>query len=640
MRERLCRWALAAVALALCALFAAGLLAYTQPMEAQVYDLSFVWEGETPPEGWAFSDKGWTVFTREGAEQRELSPDGLGGYTGLSTPGQTFYFSRVLSEDVDSPVLHLRTFNRSVAVFLDGKQLYTDCPEQSSGVGELALPMLGWDRTEPVVISLPPDYLGKTLTIAQSTGLGEKQLPEAEATVYPCPVTLSCGYAYESGLIAQSFQTAVPAALCCAAALLLLALMVWQAFHGKAELGLLWAALALFFWMLEVLGNAPFFYAYFGRTQFDFPGLARFFSLAALLFFLSSRAGKRRWVLWGLTGLYTLSVVIFFAVERRIPFLGSDLLAFLTLSPPTLLGLAALLAALVLGGVLWWKESRFYRFFLPLTCVGVLLIATGTMLTGQGFAALDQAITSISELTPGYLLWRLRAAALTAAVLSAAAEVISGEVARRAEAQALAERERMAIASYEGLLRQQQEVLMLRHDMTRHLRALQGMVTEPQAAAYLHALTGEAVETRTMANTGNQMIDLLLNSRLAAAQDAGIAVELQLAQAPERLGLSDTELCSLLMNLLDNAVAGAQAPGVAKPYLKLDLHIKNGFFVFVCENAATREWMEREHRKKPMQTHGLGKKIIQQIVARHSGLLQTETGNDFYRVTLALPISA
>ena len=117
-------------------------------------------------------------------------------------------------------------------------------------------------------------------------------------------------------------------------------------------------------------------------------------------------------------------------------------------------------------------------------------------------------------------------------------------------------------------------------------------------------------------------------------------MELQLAQAPERLGLSDTELCSLLMNLLDNAVAGAQAPGVAKPYLKLDLHIKNGFFVFVCENAATREWMEREHRKKPMQTHGLGKKIIQQIVARHSGLLQTETGNDFYRVTLALPISA
>ena len=98
MRERLCRWALAAVSLVLCALFALGLLAYTQPMEAQVYDLSFVWEGETPPEGWAFSDKGWTVFTQEGTEKRELVPNGVGGYTGLDFPGQTIYFSRVLAE--------------------------------------------------------------------------------------------------------------------------------------------------------------------------------------------------------------------------------------------------------------------------------------------------------------------------------------------------------------------------------------------------------------------------------------------------------------------------------------------------------------------------------------------------------------
>lgn len=87
MRERLCRWALAAVSLVLCALFALGLLAYTQPMEAQVYDLSFVWEGETPPEGWVFSDKGWTVFIQEGTEKRELVPNGVGGYTGLDFPG-------------------------------------------------------------------------------------------------------------------------------------------------------------------------------------------------------------------------------------------------------------------------------------------------------------------------------------------------------------------------------------------------------------------------------------------------------------------------------------------------------------------------------------------------------------------------
>lgn len=43
--------------------------------------------------------------------------------------GRTFYFSRVLSEDVDSPTLRLDATISSVAVFLDGALIYTDCPE-------------------------------------------------------------------------------------------------------------------------------------------------------------------------------------------------------------------------------------------------------------------------------------------------------------------------------------------------------------------------------------------------------------------------------------------------------------------------------------------------------------------------------
>ena len=87
-----------------------------------------------------------------------------------------------------------------------------------AGWERVTLPMLGWDRLEPVEITLPPDYLGKTLTIAQSTGLGEKQIPEMEPTVYPCTVTLSCRYAYESGIVAESFRTAICGPLLCAGA--------------------------------------------------------------------------------------------------------------------------------------------------------------------------------------------------------------------------------------------------------------------------------------------------------------------------------------------------------------------------------------------------------------------------------------
>ena len=64
------------------------------------------------------------------------------------------------------------------------------------------------------------------------------------------------------------------------------------------------------------------------------------------------------------------------------------------------------------------------------------------------------------------------------------------------------------------------------------------------------------------------------------------------------------------------------------------MHIKNGFFVFSLENSAKNS----ETPKTPAPGHGLGLKIIRQIVERCNGLLEMEQGEDSYRMTLALPL--
>lgn len=113
------------LALTLCAVSAALLLACMKPMEDRAYDLSLHFTGEAIPEGWVYDQKGWTVFTQEGEAVTELAPDGFGGFNRLDELGQTFYFSRVLSEEVDSPTLRLDTANSAVTVFLDGAVLYS-----------------------------------------------------------------------------------------------------------------------------------------------------------------------------------------------------------------------------------------------------------------------------------------------------------------------------------------------------------------------------------------------------------------------------------------------------------------------------------------------------------------------------------
>lgn len=89
----------------LCLVFGAALIMYTHPMEELSLDLSLAPQTDSPhPED--FDEKGWRVYTQEGDAITELTPDGVGGYLGAE-PGQTFYFSRVMEEALDSPTIQL-----------------------------------------------------------------------------------------------------------------------------------------------------------------------------------------------------------------------------------------------------------------------------------------------------------------------------------------------------------------------------------------------------------------------------------------------------------------------------------------------------------------------------------------------------
>lgn len=90
------------------------------------------------------------------------------------------------------------------------------------------------------------------------------------------------------------------------------------------------------------------------------------------------------------------------------------------------------------------------------------------------------------------------------------------------------------------------------------------------------------------------------------------------------------------MNLLDNAIHAASK--TEKPFLRLDMHQKDGFFVFVCENAAVSEPPEKRAEKKAASQHGLGMKIMEQIITRHGNLMEVEWLSGSYRITIALPL--
>ncbi|MDE7245498.1 MAG: ATP-binding protein [Oscillospiraceae bacterium] len=607
--------AAAILALTLCAVSGALLLACMRPMENRTCDLSLFWEGEAIPEGWVYDQKGWTVFTQEGDAVTELVPDGYAGFTGLGEFGQTFYFSRVMTEQVDSPILRLEPAERNFAVFLDGDLLYTDCPELDNRIGYLRLPVSEWFREEPVLVTLPRNYAGKTLTIAQSTDPDGGELQEPDTKVWPCVVTLYCGYAYESALVAESFQTAVPAALAFAAGTLLLGLFLWQAWQGRPVLDALCGGLLACFWLAGRLALSLLPNVSFGPLPVDAATMARELSLTLLLVFLGSRLTKWRraavWVFAGAQGAAAAALAVMEITEVLT-------LEFMMALP--VVGLAGVSAALVCG-TLEWKRSWFYRVFCPLTAAGAVLWAA------LGYWRFDGR-------SPGMLLYPLAGIMTAAALFTALAEAVRREITRRTEARLLAQRQELTQASYEAMRRQNEQVMMLRHDMVKHFLLLRQTTGDEKTAAYLDELIGKNEKIRPVVQSGNEMLDVILNGKLSAAADAGIAVEIARMEAPDKLPLSDAELCSLMMNLLDNAVEGASATGVERPYIKLHMGVTKHFFLLYCENSTTLDHIQKE----TAPGHGLGMKIIKQIVARYEDLLDTEYGTDHYSVKLAIPL--
>ena len=629
MKKTLYRILLAILALILCFGLGTILLIYSKPMEDFSLNLSLMLEDGADPKD--FDSKGWTVYTQEGDVISPLESDGLGSYLGIE-PGQTFYFSRTLAEELDSPTLQIGVVNRNISVWLNDHLIYTDCPELDNQIGMLTLPMHEWDRDDPVIISLPPDYQGKTLTIAQST---PDYVEGGALRAYPCDVRLYCGYAYESELIAESYTTAIFASAAFIIGVILLIIMIYH-----ADISFLFLSAIPFIWMQSRLTNTSFFFTYFGTFYNSPAAILSLFPAGALLIFLTLRAGKYRWITWGLILTYIASIAAYYhvVVQENGFIFPNEKFHFYLLKLPNWLALAALASIIVLGLLFWRKEKTFYQTFCWIAPVSILTLFGGSFLIDSR-KLLEQLKISLGSQNADFIHYRIFLAVIFASLLAGIIDAFRTEINHRAEKQILEEHRLMTLQSYENLRQQHQEIMMLRHDMVKHFSTLKNMSTDEHVTSYLEELIGQNQQIRTIVQTGNQILDIILNSKLGTATDKGIRIEIVNVSAPKKLPLSDADLCSLVMNIVDNAIDAAMASKSEAPFVQLDIHVKNDYFTFTCKNSAQMTLTSKKAKKETVPKHGFGLKIIHNITERYHGLISAGYNKNCYEVKVVIPLS-
>ncbi len=185
---------------------------------------------------------------------------------------------------------------------------------------------------------------------------------------------------------------------------------------------------------------------------------------------------------------------------------------------------------------------------------------------------------------------------------------------------------RLARTEFASLLQLQHNAASYRHDMRHHFALLQGLASKEhitELKEYLKTAQSDIDAITPIRLCDNETVNLILSSFASKAKQSAILLTVD-AKLPDILPYSDTELCSLLSNALENAIhACEKITDSKKRIILLRVYSKNNKLCIDLRNSYQAE--PAFHQGLPVskeQGHGFGTKSMAHIVEKHGGVFQ------------------
>lgn len=206
----------------------------------------------------------------------------------------------------------------------------------------------------------------------------------------------------------------------------------------------------------------------------------------------------------------------------------------------------------------------------------------------------------------------------------------------------LAARLRSTHSELASLRRMQNIAASYRHDMRHHFAILQGMAVEgnlEMIKTYLSTAQSDIESITPIRYCENETVNLILSTFSAKANQAGVTMTVD-AELPVSLPLSDTELCSLLSNGLENAISAASAClDAANRTVSVKAEVINDKMLTTIKNSYTGAVAMKDGL--PQRTHdgqGYGVHSITAITHTHGGQSHFSTENGVFTLKIMLPL--
>lgn len=221
---------------------------------------------------------------------------------------------------------------------------------------------------------------------------------------------------------------------------------------------------------------------------------------------------------------------------------------------------------------------------------------------------------------------------------------------------------RMLSTQYELLQKTYTDNAMLFHDMNNHLQTIYHMAEDAgnmEIQTYVSRISSPVRDMASILWSGVGIVDAILNDKMKIAAKKGYSVQID-AELPSNTGIAPEDFCTILSNLLDNAIEAldretahspnppatvtssnteaASAPSAcnpavqsqscsgtdsASPQIKVSLRRINHFLMIRVSNPCTEERLPKKglftSLKPDRFRHGWGLKSIKKAVAKYNG---------------------
>lgn len=200
---------------------------------------------------------------------------------------------------------------------------------------------------------------------------------------------------------------------------------------------------------------------------------------------------------------------------------------------------------------------------------------------------------------------------------------------------------RMQKEHYEKLIENIENTAKLRHDWRHHLLTIDGLLDggdQKILREYLRNLIPEYTSGGERPLCENHTVDIILRHHVANAKASGIRIAVE-AQVPNKIAVSETDLCIIFGNLVENALEACKnQPEGQNKFIIIKAELRGKQLIISIQNSCQSSVLVKDgiYYSTKHKGPGVGLASVKSVVEKYKGLININYDHCHFGVNILL----